>query len=326
MKKRKDKEKKVVQEKKPRDLKATNKVLRVIVLLTVVFVLFRGLTSIFNNDRILLNQLSEEVKYLKEHPPEEMEKSPIISGAAKNYLREYLTYTGNQDERERRLKYLTIARLNEEMNPDVISVNPTGIEVYKLEKINEKEVNVNLQAVTNVKRYGKENSDTGEREILNEQLSGYYRLTVVLLDDGVIVKNVPIRIPDLGNTDNYKPRIVNYTAPDKYEKKEIEESLKSFFKAYVEGTAKDISYVTTIEDLKGLSGLCKFMSMEKADIRLNDQNEAFCNVIVKLSDSLKTYRGYYQVKLVKIEGQYMVESLDITNADFEKHYFEEEKE
>lgn len=325
MKKKKKKEKKEPREKKPRDFKALKKIMRVIVFLTVLFVMIRGFTSIFNNDALELQMLKEELNLLKEHPPEQVAKLPIVEGTAKTYLREYLTYTGDKTERERRLKDFALTIIDEQINADVISMMPTTVEVYETEKVNDKEVNVNLYTLVDVQRYGQEDPRTGEREVIKEKVSAYYRITVVLLEDGAIVKKVPIRLPELTNSEVIEYRVVNYGAPETKEKREIEESLKSFFKAYFEGSKKDISYVTVINDLRGLEGACEFIGIEKSDIRSNDQKEAFCSVILKVSDDYRQYSTEYEVKLIKDEDRYLVESFDITNTNFEEHYFKEEE-
>lgn len=325
-KKKKPSLKKEKKEKEPRDSKALNKVLRIIVFLTIIFVIIRGLTSIFNNDALMFAELQEEVKMLKENPPERIEKLPIVEGLAKTYLREYLTYTGDETERERRLKDFALKRIDEEINAEIISILPAGIETYETEKVNDKEVNVSLFSRVDVKRYGKEDPNTGEKEIISERSSSYYKVTVVLLEDGAIIKKAPVRLPELENEEAVEVRVVNYSAPERKEKTEIEESLKSFFKSYFEGSMKDISYVTTIKELKGLEGQCKFLDIEKADIRLSDDGEAFCRVIIRLSDDFKTFRSEYELKMIKDETQYLVESFDITNKNFETHYFKEEEE
>lgn len=324
--KKKEKKKKEVKEKLIRDNKGSKRFFRIIVWTLIGFLLLRGAASLINNDSLEVQALGEELKAYMKNPPEQLETLPIVEGTAKSYLREYLTFNGNKNERDKRLNEISEFRINENFESNIISTTPLGIEVYEAELINENEVNVNLLARVEVKKYSDEENDQGKKKITSKVISSYYRVTVLRDAIGATIKKEPIVLPVPDQAELNNVRALNYASVERDEKKEIEESLNSFFKAYFEGTMKDISYVTTLKDLKGLEDLYKFLKIEKLDIRMNEQNELFATVSIKLTNEIKTFITGYEMTLIREEEKYLVTSFDVTNKNFETHYSKEENE
>ncbi len=307
-------------EKLPRNYGSIKKFIRIFIYVLLLLIFLKGVVGILSNDTARLNSLVGKIEAFIENPPELLIDDLALQGKAKEVMNAYLTFNGRKDERNKKVNSLILSKIDESFEGDIKEISPIDIQVLDVEAIKENEANVTLQASYKIKR----EKLVDEEKVIDEEIKkSYYKVTVVRDSFGVKVKDIPLLIPAKESAQNFDRKVVKYPSAEAEQKREIDESLISFYKAYYEGTMKDISYVTTIKNLKGLEGQASFLNLSKTDARIGDDGRAFVVSEIKIKDSLKTYDQKYELILIKIEDKYLVESIDLMNKEFVKHYEED---
>ncbi|MBN2794477.1 MAG: conjugal transfer protein [Clostridia bacterium] len=307
-------------ERLPRNNTGVKKIFRWALLGFIIVIFLRGIGTFFNSDAAHLNSLINKMENYLENPPETLIDDLALQAAAEEIVFEYLTYSGNKEERNRRVNAFMFGRINESFGGDIKLLKPIDIQVTDVEVIKASEVCITLQAKYQVTKEKGE----GEKKITyDEDKKSYYKVVVVRDSTGIKVKDVPLLIPTPNQAENYDRRVVKYASVEMAERTEIDESLKSFYKAYYEGNANDISYLTTIKGLKGLENQAKFIGLDKTDARIGEDGTAYVTSKINVQDDLKTYSQQYEIVLVKPEDKYLVSSIDLMNKEFTKHYEED---
>lgn len=307
-------------EKLPRNYSSLKKILRIMIYILLLIIFLKGVGSILSNDTVRLNSLVGKIENFLDNPPEQLIDDLALQGKAKEVIHEYLTFNGNKEERNKRINALIFNKVDETFEGDIKAISPIDIQVLGVEGIKENEACVTLQASYRIKREKLKD----EEKILSEEIQkSFYKVTVVRDSFGVKVKDIPLLIPVKEPAQDFDRKNVKYPSVEVEQKREVDESLRSFYKAYYEGTPKDISYLTTIKELKGLGAQAKFLNLRKTDARMGDDGRVFVVSEIKVKDNLKTYDQKYELVLIKIEDKYLVESIDLMNKAFVKHYEED---
>jgi hypothetical protein len=313
----------VGEDKLPRNNGTLKKVMRYLLYIFILWIILRGIGSIVNNDAARLNDAAMRIDNFLENPPARLEDDLTMQAKAKEVMFEYLTYKGRKEERNKRVNALIFRRIDETFDSNIKEMQPLDIQVLNVEPIKEDEVCVSLQATYEVTKSYMEGDEEKEEKEEKEVFKSYYKVSVIKDTVGTKVKDIPLLIPSTGVAEKFNQKAVKYASADLSVKHEIEDSLKSFYKAYYEGTQKDISYVTTIENLKGLESQAKFQALNTTEARIGESGEAFVVSEIRVKDEFKTYNQKYELVLIKEKDKYLVESIDLVNKDFVNHYEEE---
>ncbi|WP_117406774.1 conjugal transfer protein [Ruminiclostridium papyrosolvens] len=302
-------------------LKSTvpQKIGKILLWTLVVFLLLRGIGSIFKQDETVTAQTLID-SFEKDS---EAKKTIEFQGKAfaESFCLEYLTLNGRDTEGylKRLVGYM---QKDVDINMNILADVRTeafSADGYKITWTSDNTFTVDVRA--RVKYFNVESSSSDQSPAQQTELMKDYQ-----------IKDVCLRIPVLEKAGHFQ--ITGYPAfipsEDKanvetkpYSGKEASEGTKeailsvmeSFFKIYYTGNPGEISYymLDSTKQLKGLEGRYEFVSLD--DITVYQNTESSYYVIVKLSikDSTNgvTVPQQYKIDLVRKEDKYYIDKMNV---------------
>jgi hypothetical protein len=221
----------------------------------LIFILIKGTVSIAKPVEIDTYDIENQTQ--KENSKKLLELR--ATAFAENFIRDYMTYLGDEEDYAKRLK--------EFISDDMVIENPrifntSYVNSTKIKWIDEEVILVDCI----VKGSGKENSDT-----LNTEETYYMRAAVNIIDDKFLISDYPTLISTAkkATKDDKEPK---EEIEDKNERKQIEKVVKSFLTAYYEGKNTEIEYfvdgISTNESSKSF----KFKELKDFSIYMDSEN------------------------------------------------------
>ncbi len=302
-------------------LKSTvpQKIGKILLWTLVVFLLFRGIGSIFKQDETVTAQTLID-SYEKDS---EAKKTVEFQGTAfaESFCLEYLTMNGRDTEDY--LKSLKdYMQKGIEMDMNILADVKTeafSADGYKLTWTSDSTFTVDVRA--RVKYFNVESSSSDQSTVQKTELMKDYQ-----------IKNVCLRIPVLEKDGHFQ--ITGYPAfipsEDKanvetkpYSGKEASEGTKevissvmeSFFKIYYTGNSGEISYymLDSTKPLKGLEGRYEFVSLDEITVYQNTEKSYYVIVKLSIKDSTNgvTVPQQYKIDLVRKEDKYYIDKMNV---------------
>lgn len=236
------------------------------------------------------------------------------ASTAASFVKEYLTYerliTSEQDKdyRDRvytfgleNIKFPSLSNVKE--NSKAVNVF-----VFDIEKINENQYDILIKA--DVEYY----SDS-----VRKKNSIYLMVPVAEKDGRYAVEDTPVIVPPPEKADiNY----VKYSQGEELyitEANKVKEIMENFFNTYCSGKATEIAYyMNDGKPVKGFEGRFTFLYIREFrvfDLKVNDKYKATALIELKDSISEKVFYQNYNIDLVKREGRWYIEKLNLRGGN-----------
>lgn len=302
-------------------LKSTvpQKIGKILLWTLVVFLLFRGIGSIFKQDETVTAQTLID-SYEKDS---EAKKTIEFQGKAfaESFCLEYLTLNGRDTEGY--LKSLKdYMQKGIEMDMNILADVKTeafSADGYKLTWTSDSTFTVDVRA--RVKYFNVESSSSDQSTVQKTELMKDYQIKNVCLRIPVLEKDghfqitgYPVFIPseDKANVET-KP----YSGKEASEgtKEVISSVMESFFKIYYTGNSGEISYymLDSTKPLKGLEGRYEFVSLDEITVYQNTEKSYYVIVKLSIKDSTNgvTVPQQYKIDLVRKEDKYYIDKMNV---------------
>lgn len=302
-------------------LKSTvpQKIGKILLWTLVVFLLLRGIGSIFRQDETVTAQTLID-SYKKDS---EAKKTVEFQGKAfaESFCLEYLTLNGRDTEGY--LKRLVgYTQKDVDMNMNILADVRTeafSANGYKLSWTSDSTFTVDVRA--RVKYFNVEVASSDQSTAQQNELMKDYQIKDVCLRIPVLEKDghfqitgYPAFIPgeDKANVET-KP----YTGKEASDgtKEVISSVMESFFKIYYTGNPGEISYymLDSNKSLKGLEGRYEFVSLDDITVYQNTQNSYYVIVKLSIKDSTNgvTVPQQYKIDLVRKEDKYYIDKMNV---------------
>lgn len=301
---------------------AFQKVGRIIFWTFFIFLLLRGIGTLFNTDET--SKAEDVVKGFEQTISKRSKIEYEASAYAESFAYEFMTYDPYDlsGYRERLSSYLP-AYLGD-IGPNTDTNTKTAVlstKAYEFEWISESQINVKVWLKV---RY-----DTNENIEDKAQISTKYKaiglkVPVAFIDEKYAVEDYPafISVPDKAdiNHDIYTA----YTA-EKREADEIKEVLNSFFKVYYSGSSGEISYyMENSKSIKGLESTFMYNRLGTisvfADNTKDSQMEtytALAEIYITDPDSDLEMKQKYNIRLINDGKRYYISNFDVRTGNLD---------
>lgn len=292
------------------------RIAKIILWTLIAFLMIRGVGSILRPDpAVTIKETLAELEKDKNYTyitEKEAEAFAVM------FANEYMTYTGNNDDYQRRLKAFSNMELSGNYTDRIEAVSG---EAFKAEWIGKDLINVDVRVKV---KY------TVKEQI--EQIQNPATLTPVSNPDKVIYDNVYLRVPVEVNNKKY---LVNdlpvfIPAPEKAEhidkkneskeitgeqKKAITAVIESFLTSYCSGNSVEITYfmADTKAKINGLSKRYAYKKMLDGNkVREIGPNRYFLSCQYEVTDSVnnQVFRQGMEFIIVSNNDRYLIEKFD----------------
>ncbi|WP_192930176.1 conjugal transfer protein [Alkaliphilus pronyensis] len=297
---------------KPFKIKTTwlLKTARVILWTLIIFLVFRGIGTMFNSSEAgeaqrVVNTFVEERSY---RDRVELEASAF----AESFSLDYFTYERGDDYQERLKDYMP-SQMSVQ-NPGHGSIKALSAISYGVEWYSENQLNVKVEVKV---RYRITSNDEGD-SITEIEDNIFIAVPIMEKEGRYIVEDNPVITSRPQKAD---AGISFYTdsGVDSAVNNEISQVLESFFNTYYSGSAGEISYY--IYDNSKIQGLNNRFKLKRLDsVRAfegESSNEYFVIVELSIEDAISglNYKQGYHLNLIKENQRYYVKNFNIRTVN-----------
>lgn len=233
--------------------------LRILLWSILIFLLLRGIISIFTVDSID-KQREKTEQFMLQTTAEELSKARTMA-FAESFIQEYYTNSGeSDDEYQKRVKAYLASGVNVQ-NPGKTKTKVLQVNAVNATYATDSIINVDIMAMV----------EYPKRTKLLEMM-----IPIEIQGDACAVVGLPQLIPQSGTLDVYAYAAEIQGSVSKSKKDEIEEVLDSFFKTFFAGNASELSYyiTDTFPYKKGLDGIVEYDSIDTLRIGTGDEAES----------------------------------------------------
>lgn len=295
------------------------KIGKIILWTLVVFLLLRGIGSVFKPDTATKAQ--NMINEFKKNEERKEELNFKVSSFAQNFVMEYLTYDSlSNEDYNKRIKDYIPSYLNS------LGMNISGhskalyASAINIDWVSDDQVNVDILANVKYKinELG-ENQESIQREIEEDT---YIRVPVGMKDKSFVVEDYPIFISKPSKAAlSYKN--ISGKRMDTEESKNVSQMLENFYRAYYEGNIGEIDYYILDSNKKvaGLNGRYKFERLDSTVVLINENEENNYLALVELSVSdinNQSIKQRFNLDIVKKDGRYYIKDFDTRIGNLDK--------
>ncbi len=289
---------------------AFQRVGRVLLWTLLIFLLLRGIGSIFTSktgEGELIQAFMMEKDY-----QEKVERE--ATAFAEGFLMEYFTYERGADYEQRIRRYISSQmNLPNHGNGKIKALNAraTSIDWFSNNQIN---VAVDVRVQYEIK-------NGEEAEIIKVMEDNIYALVPVMEHEGkYIIEDYPSMLPRPEKAD-ISLNFVTATGLDSTVTEELTEVIESFFRTYCSGSPNEISYyMHKNEKLKGLENRYRFIRLEGIKAYEGNSKEemlVLAEMLVEDSISQLQYKQGYHLIIVK-EDRYYIKEFNVRTVNLTK--------
>lgn len=294
---------------------------RIVLWVLVVFLIFRGIGSVLKTDDS--TQTKEVINQFEQTETYKAKAEREASAFASMFAVEYMTYKGDQQEYQDRLKKYSNLELSASYNDKIEALTSEAFQT-KWRDTNKLSVDVKVK----VRYYVK--NEVGTRIGGNPNLvpvpssttkteDAYIRIPIAEKDGKYLVEGIPVFIaaPDKGPKTETK-QVGNEVTGDK--KKDILAVVENFLKAYCSGNDVEISYymADTKIPVKGLQGRFIFKDLDDEntsvrELQKTDEGKFVVTVQYEVNDSInnQVFKQSMEIKAIFKDSKYLIESYDV---------------
>ncbi len=302
-------------------LKSTvpQKIGKILLWTLVVFLLLRGIGSIFKQDEAVTAQTLIN-SYEKDS---EAKKTVEFQGKAfaESFCLEYLSLNGRDTEGY--LKRLVgYTQKDVDMNTNILADVKTeafSANGYKLTWTSDNTFTVDVRA--RVKYFNVESLASDQSPVQQTELMKDYQIKDVCLRVPVLEKDGHFQITGypafIPSEDKANVETKPYSGKEASEgtKEDILSVMESFFKIYYTGNPGEISYymLDSTKPLKGLEGRYEFVSLDEITVYQNTEKSYYVIVKLSIKDSTNgvTVPQQYKIDLVRKEDKYYIDKMNV---------------
>ncbi|MTI68082.1 MAG: conjugal transfer protein [Firmicutes bacterium] len=298
--------------KKPKELKKSTfqKVFRKVFWILLIFLVTKSVAGdVFKKEK---EMEIPEIKIEQQKP----------AAIAASFTKEYLTYDIQKSleqvkDYEKRVKTFSADYIK---LPDLTSAKANSevknVFVYDIERINEDQYNVFTKADV-LYSFPK-----GEKK----KSSIYLKVPVGGKDGNFIVEDTPIMLPPPEKINMEYERFNQGEELYITEANKVKEIMENFFTTYCSGKPTEISYyLSNGKPTKGFEGRFTFLNIRDFrvyDLKVNNKFKAIAFVRLRDSISNKEFLQNYSIDLIKKDGRWYVEKLNLRGGNINEKYKE----
>lgn len=295
---------------------AFQKVGRVILWTFFIFLLLRGIGTLFSTDETAKAQ--DIVSGFKSTIDLKAKIEFEASAYAESFAYEFMTYDPAKLSEYRLRISNYISTYLGEIGPNTdtnVKTEVLSAKAYEVEWISEKQLNVNVWL--KVKYLVQEKIENEVKLTEKHKVTGI-KIPIAVVEGKYVVEGYPafIAVQDKAEVDY---EIYNSNTAERWEADEIREVLNSFFKVYYSGSLKEISYyMENSKNVKGLENSFVFNRLGTVNVYVDDTKQtkdktytALAELYITDPDSKLDMKQKYHVKLVKNEDRYYITKFDV---------------
>lgn len=271
------------------------KIVRIVLWVMIFFIFLRGVIAILNSNDTA-KQRQELETYMQQKTMQETAKSTAI-GFAENFIRDYLTDTG---ERDSDYSYRMSRYISDGVNIEApgMKCDVTNVNACEVSFLGDTSAEVTVIATVN---YGK-----AEKFFT-------IKVPVYVKDGRCAVDALPQIVPpaDKAEVNSYSKTYAGTEISDTA-KKEIIPILESFFKTYYSGNENELSYYITEEFpyKHGLEGIVEFKKMDNLRVYFDaESGEYTAMAAISIADSEMVLKQNIYLTMLRSDGRYYISNI-----------------
>lgn len=292
---------------------------KIILWVLVVFLLLRGIGSIFREDTAA--QAEKMISAFKTDQQKREELNFRASSFAQNFVMDYLTYDSLNSE-----DYITRLKSYVPSYMDSLGTSLSGkskalyASAVNIEWISEDQANVDVLA--NVRYKVQETGANGENIETETEKDTCIRVPIAIKNNSFAVEDYPVFIAKPAKA-SINFNVLSGTQIDNSQTGEIGLMLENFFRVYYQGNSGEISYylLDSNKSISGLNGRYKFDRIDSTRVLINKKEKNGYLALVELSVydiNNQAIKQRFNLDLIKKDGRYYIKNLDTRTVNLDK--------